>query len=109
MRSPIGNKSAEKDIRDWLTRNGYQGNSARFNEIELHAIKRPGWLQIFRFDFSVLTAEDEGVQLFGAMRTDERYGKPQIAVNPDVNLRDAQLAEWSMGLITLRQHRPRDR
>ena len=105
MRSLIGNKSAEKDIRDWLTQNGYQGKSARFTEIELHAIKRPGWLQIFRFEFSVLTAEEVRVQLFGAMRADERYGKPKIMVDPDVLSRDTQLDEWSAGLITLRQHR----
>ena len=49
----IGNKSAEKDIRDWLAENGYLGKSAKFGEIELHAIKRPGWRQIFRFDFPV--------------------------------------------------------
>ena len=105
MKSLIGNKVAEKDIRDWLSKNGYQGNSAKFTEIELHAIQRPGWLQIFRFEFQVLTAEDRKVQLFGAMHSDERYGPPKIDVTEDLALRNAQLAEWSEGLITQRRHR----
>ena len=105
MRSLIGNKSAEKDIRDWLSENGYCGKSAQFNEIELHAIKRPGWLQIFRFDLKGLTVKYQDVQLFGAMRSDERYGQPSIIVYEDPASRDIQLSEWSEGLITQRRHR----
>ena len=105
MRSFIGNKSAEKDIRDWLSQNGYCGKSAKFTEIELHAIKRPGWLQVFRFELRGLTAEYQNVQLFGAMRSDERYGQPTIVVREDLASRDTQLAEWSEGLITQRRHR----
>ena len=78
MKSLIGNKVAEKDIRDWLSKNGYQGKPAKFTEIELHAIQRPDWLQIFRFELRTITAEDRKVQLFGAMLSDERYG-PQCA------------------------------
>ena len=105
MRSFIGNKSAEKEIRDWLSQNEYCGKSAKFTEIELHAIKRPGWLQVFRFELRTVTAEHENVQLFGAMRSDERYGKPTIAVREDLVSRDTQLAEWSEGLITQRRQR----
>ncbi len=105
MKSLIGNKSAEKDIRDWLISNGHFRKSAKFAEIELHAIKRPGWLQIFRFHFMSVTAENESLQLFGAMRSDERYGKPNIVIHEDVATRDAQLAEWSEGLITQRRRR----
>ena len=105
MKSFIANKSAEKDIRDWLTCEGHSGNSAKFAEIELHAIKRPGWLQIFRFHFTMPTAENQSLQLFGAMRSDERFGKPKIVVHEDVATRDAQLAEWSEGLITQRRRR----
>lgn len=105
MKFLIGNKSAEKDIRDWLSANGYYGNSAKFSEIELHAIKRPGWLQIFRFELKCLTVEDRGVQLYGAMHSDERYGQPEIVVYEQIEGRDSQLAAWSEGLITQRRHR----
>ena len=105
MLSLVGNKVVEKDIRDWLSQNGYNGKSAKFTEIELHAIKRPGWLQIFRFGLEHLTAENLKVQLFGSMYSDERYGQPKIVVYEDLAARDAKLAEWSQGLITQRRHR----
>lgn len=105
MKPLFGNKCAEKDIRDWLSENGYIGRSAKFSEIELHAIKRPGWLQIFRFELQGLTATNQSVQLFGAMNSDERYGPPKIVVFEDLAMRDTQLAEWSEGLITQRRHR----
>jgi hypothetical protein len=105
MKPLVGNKSAEKDIRDWLTHNGYNGMTAKFTEIEMHAVQRPGWLQIFRFELSCLTAENRTVQLFGAMNSDERYGRPKIVVHEDSAMRDAQLGNWSEGLITQRRHR----
>lgn len=105
MQSLVGNRVTEKDIRDWLSKYGYKGNSAKFAELELHAIQRPGWLQVFRFQITVLTAEDQSLHLWGAVRADERYGPPQIIVFEDVAARDEQLAEWSLGLITQRRHR----
>ena len=105
MKPFIGNKSAEKDIRDWLLKNGYHEKSARFAEIELHAIKRPGWLQVFRFELTTLTADRESVQLFGAMYSDERYGEPKITVHEAIAERDSQLLAWSEGLITQRRYR----
>ena len=101
----IGNKSAEKDIRDWLTENGFVGRAAKFVEIELHAIKRPGWLQIFRFEMTGHKPDDRAETGFGAMWTDERYGRPKIEVYPERSARDEQLSEWSAGLITLRRRR----
>ena len=84
MKSLIGNKVVEKDIRAWLSRNGYSGKSAKFTEIELHAIQRPGWLQIVCFAFSCLTAEHRVVQLFGGMHSDERYGPSRVLGPGDV-------------------------
>ena len=105
MKSLIRNRSTEKDIRDWLSKNGYVGNSTRFVEVELHAIKRPGWLQVFRFEAACVTEAGDKSQLFGALRSDERYGKPQIVVDEDVSVRDEQLVIWSDGLITHKRNR----
>ena len=105
IKSLIRNKSAEKDVRDWLSKNEYIGESAKFTELELHAIQRPGWLQVFRFEISVQTSERRTIQLFGAMRSDERFGRPKIVVYESLAERDAHLAEWSEGLITQRRHR----
>ena len=35
----LGNRVTEKDIRQWLDDNEFQGNSAQINDLELHAIK----------------------------------------------------------------------
>ena len=102
MKSLIGNKNAEKDIRDWLAEQNFCGKSAQFTEIELHAIKRPGWLQVFRFEVRARDEHDEWHQFFGAMRADERYGDPQIILNTLLTERDAQLLKWSETLITRR-------
>jgi len=104
MNSLFGNKSAEKDIRDWLSQQGYT-KTAQLSDVELHAIKRPGWLQVFRFEARWNTANGDNRQLFGAMRSDERYGAPQFHVDGERAVRDKQLAVWSEGLITQRRHR----
>ena len=102
FKSLIRNRSAEKDIRDWLSKEGWCGRTAECAEVELHAIKRPGWLQIFRFEVRARNANDEWLQLFGAMRADERYGAPTVMVDLDPEERDKQLADWSQNLITKR-------
>ena len=45
----ILNRTTESDVRTWLNKNGFVGKSAKFNELELHAIQRPGWVQVFKF------------------------------------------------------------
>ena len=102
MKSFIRNKAAEKEVSEWLSQNGYYGNSAAFIEMELHAIQRPGWLQIFRFAVRAKSIEGEWHELFGAMRADERYGKPTVRTYANSVVRDKQLAEWSRNLITHR-------
>ena len=106
----IRNRSAERDIRDWLAGNGYDGKSVQFDEVELHAIKRPGWLQVFRFELRCTTTETEITKgqrkkLFGAMKDDERYGRPEVIVSEDPEIRNSHLAQWSDGLIVHRSAR----
>lgn len=45
----ISNRSTEADLRTWLNENGFVGKTAKFGLLELHAIKRPGWVQVFKF------------------------------------------------------------
>ena len=96
----IRNRSAEKDIRDWLSSQGMCGRTADSYEVELHAIQRPGWLQIFQFEVKALTSNKESLHLFGAMRSDERYGKPAIIASVSIEERDDQLNDWSRNLIS---------
>jgi hypothetical protein len=105
----IKNGSAEKDIRDWLSRNGYYGASARFQEVELHAIQRPGWLQIFRFSVAAKTTEGEWQDLFGLLRDDDRYRRLEVRVFEVEPQRNELLDEWSAGLLIRRPSRYRHR
>ena len=95
----IGNKTAERDIRDYLSENGYYGNSAKFTELEIHAIARPGWLQVFRFSVEAKSVEDGWVTLYGAMKDDERFKLNEIQMFENCNRRAYQLSTWSEGLL----------
>ena len=52
MNSPFKNRVTEKDIRLWLDDNGFVGRTAKIEDLELYAIKRPGWAQVFDFKIS---------------------------------------------------------
>jgi hypothetical protein len=123
-RNLIGNRVTEKDIRLWLTANGFAGQTAQIIELELHAIKRPGWLQIFRFhlqarpqpvsetasaenDFDSHVEPAQWVELYGSVRDDERESNPQrrtqIQTFSTSEDRDQNLESLSDGLLTLKK------
>ncbi len=47
------NRVTEQDIREWMDQNGYQGSSAILDSVDLFALQRPGWKQLFRFQGKV--------------------------------------------------------
>jgi len=115
----IGNRVTEKDVRLWLDEQGWAGRSAKIEQLDLHAIKSPGWIQVFRFVVTVNPAikpdEDEdqldshphrirGQTFFGAVRDDERQKESQtkIWMFEDQDAQAEKLSELSEGLITLR-------
>lgn len=107
----IGNKVTEKDIRDWLDENGYIGRTAEIKDLELHAIQRPGWLQIYRFELAVLKHEesDTGIQArhqyYGVVRDDERErnskARTVVTLFDQEQQRQQKLDDLSEGLIQL--------
>jgi hypothetical protein len=98
-RQLIGNRATEKDVRDYLTRHGFQGDTARFDYLDLFAIERPGWVQIFKFRVHVSDNTGERHRFFGVVRDDERSGlKIHFATDGDEQGRVAET--WSKGLIT---------
>jgi hypothetical protein len=101
----LKNRVTEKDVRDWLSNNGFFGESARFGELELHAIQRPGWYQIYRFSAQVKQNNDQWTSLFGTARDDERFSLFDVEVFTLEHERDAKLQELSAGLIVARRHR----
>ena len=68
----IGNKYTEKDLRDHLTELCYFGRSAKFLKLELKAIERPGWVQVFEFHVKAKKQDGDWEQQFGLCRSDER-------------------------------------
>ncbi len=89
----------EKEIRDWLQTRGYYGSTAKFTELELHALKRPGWVQVFRFTVEVKTKAGEWTVLHGATRSDQRASNDFAVFENPIKQR-LQLARWSDGMIT---------
>ena len=105
----IRNRVTERDIRDWLNENGYHGGSAVLESVELYAIERPGWRQLFRFSGRVrLQSADpdetpKRMPVWGVVLDDER--KP-LGQRTQVTLCDReidqleQLSKLSDGMIT---------
>lgn len=94
----IGNKVTERDIRDFLTEKGFLGQSARFYELELVAIERPGWVQIFQFQVSVKRKEGPWQEVYGVVRDDER-NKTDIAIFETAEEQQKKIELWSTGFI----------
>lgn len=82
-RALISNRATEKDLRDYLDQQGYYGRSARFLSLELAAIERPGWVQVFEFQVEAKQKDGEWEELFGVCRSDERRDLLEVQLFPD--------------------------
>lgn len=101
----IGNKVAEKDLRAWLESHGYFGRSAEVSELELVAIRRPGWEQVFRFRVRAKRRDESGwEELTGLFRDDERKSRFEGRLTASDTDYAAAFAEWTEGMI-VRQRR----
>lgn len=108
----------ERDIRQWLDRQGFEGGNAKLVGPELFAIGRPGWVQVFQFQVSALRKtradgqafgdEDEDVDAvwndsFGVVLDDERVRdestKTQIWTFEDQDQQLEKLNEVSQELL----------
>lgn len=98
----VGYRVTEKEILEWMKANGYVTSAAKLTHVQLYALQRPGWVQVFRFQVEASMAGHPARQLFGALRSDERYGSPQICVFDTQADRDHRLQQWSTGLIVRR-------
>ena len=107
-----GDAEMEKSIRQHLTDNGYFGQTAKLSNVRLVAVKRPGWLQVFRFEADVRlrpievddAPEPEPVyhSLFGLVKDDIRHNINTIRVFDDQDQRRELFGRWSEDLICLR-------
>lgn len=114
-----GDREMEMAIRRHLSGEGYYGGSAKLRGVKLAAVKRPGWLQIFRFDATARLApeanaetdsappthsDDSAVyhELYGLVREDQRSGRVDVRVFRSGDQRSELFRRWSDGLLQLR-------
>lgn len=108
----IRNRTTEKDVRTWMDKNGFCGNSATITDLELHALQRPGWLQVFSFQVRVKSrdpADQPWQEMFGVVRDDERRSgdrKTEVELFTSAQQQSERLQQWSQGLITKSNTRP---
>ncbi len=102
----IGNKVLEKDLRDYLTSQGFFGRSAQFSNVRLAALQRLGWLQVFTFDVRAKHESAGWRGLLGACLDDERSKLFEVVVGEDPVPREGAISKWSQGLITKRTGDP---
>lgn len=107
----IGDRDLELLLRARLKAGGYYGDSARFSNIRLVAIQRPGWVQVFSFTATAKAVSSDHEQdaaletLMGLVRQDERRNKTDVEFFSDSEQRRRLFREWSADLITLRGER----
>jgi hypothetical protein len=117
MKLNIGNRVTEKDVRDALFDFGYDGRTATVSTLELFAIQRPGWVQVFSFrlrakflpsenaeEFEREAADNNETELWGVVLDDERIKKhskkTQVWVFEDESKQRSKLEETSEGMLT---------
>jgi hypothetical protein len=76
----VKDRETDRIIRTWLKGNGYNSSTAALHLIELFAIQRPGWKQIYRVCGNAENAEGVRVPLFAVVNVDERRGAPEVVV-----------------------------
>jgi len=105
LENAIRNRVTEKDVRSWMDQNGFYGSSADIRQLELHAVQRPGWLQIFSFQTRVKSRQQSDQpwqEMYGVVNDDERRrggAKTQVELFPTAQQQAAKLDQWSDGLI----------
>jgi hypothetical protein len=95
----IRNRVTEEDVRDYLGQHGYVRGSIRFEYMELVAIQRPGWVQVFKFHAQAKSERGEVRSLFGVVRDDQRNSL-EVFVGDDIDVQVRMAEKWSEGLIT---------
>ena len=94
----FANRATEKDIRDWLNTRGYAGQSADFSELELHAIQRPGWKQLFRFSVEAADESGQRQKLYGCVMDDERK-RTEVYAFENVNRQRFELNRLAQDML----------
>ena len=96
----IANKATEQDIRDYLSEVGYLGATAEFLRLELAAVERPGWVQVFEFQIQAEQQNGKWEERFGLCRTDERSATFDVQLFSSKRDQQAALERETQGMIS---------
>ena len=96
----IANKSTEKDLRDHLTKIGYLGRTAKLLKLELKAIERPGWVQLFELHVHARKLDGDWEERFGICRSDERSNTFEVQLFNSQDRQQQAFRRESEGMIT---------
>lgn len=105
-----GDREMEVSIRKRLTTAGFFGNSAKLMRVQLIALQRPGWLQVYRFEFSAkqMSQEEESdsttcwVNGYGLVTEDARKNKSDVSLFHSQSEWAEATEEATKGLLVLR-------
>ena len=103
-----GDRDMEIAIRKHLDEKGVYGRTARLQRVRVVAMKRPGWIQIYRFEAIARVVRDEDAEgnveerfFYGLVRDDGRTHS-QVVTFVSAEERVILFREWSEGMICLR-------
>lgn len=98
----LPNGGIEREIHQHLKQQGWKRKQYQLRGIELIAVERPGWKQIFQFELAVQTADQQaawnGKHVQGLIRDDHRQGS-ELRLLADASEREAVLQVWGAGMI----------
>jgi len=102
----LPNGGIEREIHQHLKQQGWKRKQYQLRGIELIAVERPGWKQIFQFELDIQTAEkqaewDDSTTLNGLIRDDHRQGS-ELRLLAAESERQQLLQEWGDGMIQRR-------
>lgn len=97
----VGNRYTERELREYLTENGYFGGSVTFLKLELAGMERPGWVQLFEFHVQAKAQTGEWQELFGTCRSDERFKKFDVELHDTEKAQRRSITSQPAQMITL--------
>jgi len=101
MWDKLPNGGIEREIKRHLHKKGYQQGDYQLQGMELIAIERPGWKQIFEFLLVTRTPSGERIFQKGLIFDDHRRGS-RIQLTKNEAEFQQLFQEWSEGMIRRR-------
>ncbi|WP_237226627.1 hypothetical protein [Rubinisphaera sp. JC750] len=101
MYNKLPNGGIERQIRSFLKEKGYGRSRYDLREVDLVAVERPGWRQIFRFELDLRPPHSDPVHKIGIAFDDHRSHCEIQLLDSESDYRRV-FGEWSEGMIVKR-------